>query len=602
MKKKSKRNRLITSLLGAVILTAFCGSGMLYTPDNTISDQLFQRAGAVSEDIAVIGIDQYAIDQIGSYPWDRSVMAEIIDKLNENPEDRPAVIGVDVLYIGVGSSSESDDRLVEALGRYDNVVVAEDAVFNEELVADDVTGEFYMDSMAVTAFQKPFEALENVTDQGHINAMYDDDGILRHGLRNIQADGETVPLFAWKIYEKFAQSRGIDCSSSTYTDKDDIFYIPYTAMPGGFSEGYSVADVLEGNIPEGYLEGRAILIGPYAAGLMDDYPVSISHAEKMYGIEIQANMLNAFINDEYKSEAGDGIQLLILFIITFLSLLFLHNRKVLPSILFTVAVIAASTGAALLLYSAGEVVHTMWIPFCALVAFIFTVAENYVRTSMEKKRVQAAFGRYVDPGVIKELMREDSDSLGLGGKLTDIACLFVDIRGFTTMSEILTPQQVVEILNQYLTLTTRCIMQNHGTLDKFIGDCTMAIWNAPLPQEDYVYNACRAAMDMVEGSKEVCGRLQEQFGRTVSFGIGVHCGPAVVGNIGAEMRMDFTAIGDTVNTASRLEANAPGGIIYISRDVAEILGDRADVTSLGQSIKLKGKAENLEIFTLDGLH
>ena len=169
------------------------------------------------------------------------------------------------------------------------------------------------------------------------------------------------------------------------------------------------------------------------------------------------------------------------------------------------------------------------------------------------------------------------------------------------MSEVLTPQEVVSILNRYLTLTTDCIMKNHGTLDKFVGDCTMAIWNAPIKQEDYVMNACRAALDMVEGSKALSQELLEKFGRTVSFGIGVHCGNAVVGNIGAEMRMDFTAIGDTVNTSARLEANAPAGKIYISREVVNRLGDRIQVTSLGDGINLKGKSRKFEIFLLDGV-
>ena len=160
---------------------------------------------------------------------------------------------------------------------------------------------------------------------------------------------------------------------------------------------------------------------------------------------------------------------------------------------------------------------------------------------------------------------------------------------------------MVEIVNKYLTLTTECIMKNHGTLDKFVGDCTMAFWNAPVEQEDPVYLACSAAMDMVEGSKALGEELQKRFGRTVDFGIGVHYGPAVVGNIGAPKRMDYTAIGDTVNTASRLESNAPGGTILISRAVADILGDRAQVTSLGSSIRLKGKAEGFEILTLDHL-
>jgi adenylate cyclase len=169
------------------------------------------------------------------------------------------------------------------------------------------------------------------------------------------------------------------------------------------------------------------------------------------------------------------------------------------------------------------------------------------------------------------------------------------------MSESLPPATVVEIINKYLTLTTECIMRHHGTLDKFVGDCTMAFWNAPVAQEDCVYLACQAAMDMVVGAKPLAEELQERFGRSVSFGVGVHYGPAVVGNIGAPQRMDFTAIGDTVNTASRLESNAPAGTIYISRIVADMLGDRAKTTSLGATIKLKGKAEGFEVLTLDSL-
>lgn len=150
-------------------------------------------------------------------------------------------------------------------------------------------------------------------------------------------------------------------------------------------------------------------------------------------------------------------------------------------------------------------------------------------------------------------------------------------------------------------LTGGSIMKNHGTLDKFVGDCTMAIWNAPIEQEDYVMNACKAAVDMVEGSKALSQELLEKFGRTVSFGIGVHCGSAVVGNIGAKMRMDFTAIGDTVNTSARLEANAPAGKIYISREVVDRLGSRILTTSLGDGISLKGKSNKFEIFLLDGI-
>ena len=181
----------------------------------------------------------------------------------------------------------------------------------------------------------------------------------------------------------------------------------------------------------------------------------------------------------------------------------------------------------------------------------------------------------------------------------DIAVLFVDVRGFTTMSEALSPDQVVEILNRYLTLTAKCIMDHRGTLDKFIGDATMAFWGAPIPQEDYVMNAAKAAIAMRDGSEELSKELMERFGRTVAFGIGIHVGKAVVGNIGSPKRMDYTAIGDTVNTASRIESIAPGGTIYISPEVAERLRGRIRTTPLDHKIHLKGKAEDQEILILE---
>ena len=258
--------------------------------------------------------------------------------------------------------------------------------------------------------------------------------------------------------------------------------------------------------------------------------------------------------------------------------------------------------AAKLLYEKGGLIlHVLWVPLAVTVLFIASVAVNYVRSQLEKKRVTDTFGHYVDPAVMKQLLDQGSSALELGGKMYNIAVLFVDVRGFTSMSEALDPPTVVEIINKYLTLTTECIIKNHGTLDKFVGDCTMAFWNAPVAQEDPVYLACCAAMDMVAGSQALGEELMSRFGRTVDFGIGINYGPAVVGNIGAPLRMDYTAIGDTVNTASRLEANAPGSTVLISRAVADMLGDRAEVTSLGSSVKLKGKADNFEVLTLDSL-
>ena len=219
---------------------------------------------------------------------------------------------------------------------------------------------------------------------------------------------------------------------------------------------------------------------------------------------------------------------------------------------------------------------------------------------LERQRIIDVFQRYEDPAILAELLQKDVSPQKLQSKTMEIAVLFVDIRDFTALSEILQPQQIVEILNKYLMLTSGSIKKYGGTLDKFIGDCAMAFWGAPQPCEDAVYQACQAAVDMIRKTDELSPEMERRFGRVVRCGVGIHVGPAVVGNIGTPERMDYTAIGDTVNIASRLESNAPPGKIYISCDVARRLGDRAQTTSLGLS-PLKGKSEDFEILTLDSL-
>ena len=568
MKQKTIQ-RAGASLLCAAVFTTAAGLGVFYSPDQMLSDSLYQTPEALDGNIFVIGIDDRAMEDIGPYQtWGRDVMAMAIEALNADPENRPAAIGIDVLYTGE-TDPDLDAYLAEAAGAYGNVVTA---------------------------------SLKAVTTQGHINAMYDADGVLRHAILEIDLpDGRTIPSFSYAIYQKYAAAHGLPETLDVPTDDLHRFYVDFSALPGGFYEGISVSDLLSGEFPADLFDGAIVLIGPYAAGLSDYVTTAADRASLMYGVEFQANIIQQMLRQDFKTEVPGALQAAALFVISAACLWFFLGRKLRYAVPVWLVVAGGSVLGCRGLYGAGYVLHPLWTSLTVTIFFAGAVAFNYVQTAVERRKISNTFKRYVAPEIVGELLREGTDSLGLGGKLCDIAVLFVDIRGFTTMSEVLTPQEVVSILNRYLTLTTDCIMKNHGTLDKFVGDCTMAIWNAPVEQEDYVMNACKAALDMVEGSKALSQELLEKFGRTVSFGIGVHCGSAVVGNIGAEMRMDFTAIGDTVNTSARLEANAPAGKIYISREVADRLGDRIQVTSLGDGITLKGKAQKFEIFLLDGL-
>ena len=597
--KKISLKQWAAALLAAAAMTAVAASGVLSTAESAASDALYQHPVATDGEIVIIGMDQYALDQLGPLPWPRQYMADVVSYLNADPENAPAVIGLDVLYIGHSGDLDADAALVEAAAMGDNVVVAGAATFGSELVTEGDA--FYMDDMSLVAWEAPYEELAEVAEVAHINAMADKDGIIRHNLLPVETPDGTVYSFARVIYEKYAEVNGFTPNPMPITDKDGFFYLPYTAEPGGYDQGISFADVYFGEIDPSYFAGKIVLIGPYAAGMQDEYRTSIEHAVPMYGVEVQANQIDAYRAGFIPREAHLSFQMVFLFFWCLALLMALRNRKVGPSILIWLVACASWLGFCSFAYHSGWVLHAMCFPLMSTVIFIGSVAANYIRAAREKRRITATFGRYVDPAVLKELLVQGGAAEQLGGKMFDIAVLFVDIRGFTPMSESLDPPTVVEIINKYLTLTTECIMRYRGTLDKFVGDCTMAFWNAPLPQEDYVYLACKAAMDMVEGSKALGEELLAKYGRTVSFGVGVHVGPAVIGNIGAPQRMDYTAIGDTVNTSARLEANAPGGKVLISRAVADALGNRADVTSLGGSIKLKGKAEGFETLTLDAL-
>jgi adenylate cyclase len=598
--KNKLLNKILICLLAAAVITGLAWTGWLTSPDNTVSDALYQRPKVTDGEIVVIGIDQRAIETFGPMPWNRSIFADAIGYLDADPETAPAAIGLDVLFVGASADPDADDYLAEMAALGENVVVAVAAQFGTGITETDAG--FSLDSV-VRGWDAPYEDLAAVTRQGQINAMAESGGAIRHARLAIDAPGVgRVKSFARVLYEMYCDYRGEEPNPEPETNRDGAYYLSFTAKPGAYYTGVSVLDLIEGTVDPEEFAGKIVLIGPYATGMQDDYPTAIDRTNTMYGVEIQANAIDNFRANFYPKEAPAWIPLAVLFAVSFALVLLLWDRRVGAAVAIWLGACSVWIGIARILYGAGVVLPVLYVPLAATILFIASVAMNYIRAAREKRFVQNTFGHYVDPAVMKQLLDGGAETLELGGKLYDIAVLFVDIRGFTTMSEALDPPTVVEIINKYLTLTTECIMKNHGTLDKFVGDCTMAFWNAPFPQEDAIWLACRAAMDMVEGSKALGEELQQRFGRSVTFGVGVNFGPAVVGNIGAPQRMDYTAIGDTVNTAARLEANAPGGKILISRVVADALGSRAEVTSLGDTIKLKGKAEGFEILTLDALH
>lgn len=598
MNIKTVRN-YIPWLLAAAAFTMAAAAGLFYRPDAALCDFLYQNRRAADSRIAVVGIDERALKELGPFPsWNRGIMAQVLEYLNQSEDTCPAVIGLDVLYTG-GTEAAQDEWLARAASR-GNVVTASAAAFGNSVHMDE-TGEIMVDDFSVLSYDEPYDSLKSVTLQGHINAMYDRDGVLRRSLLFIRTpDGRLVPSFAWAVAEHYRSWEGKAAPARPPVDGNGFWYMDFTGMPGDYYEHISVTDLLDGSVPADYFAGRIVLVGPYAAGLQDQYVTAIGHAEPMYGVEIQANAIQAILEENYRQEAGAGIQLAVLFSVLFLSSLWFRRGKLCSCTICWICLCCGSVWGVKAAYESGLVFHALWIPLGVTMLFTGSVTANYVKNTLERRRVTSTFKRYVAPEIVDEIMKQGAGRLELGGQLSRIAVLFVDIRGFTSMSEILTPVQVVEVLNMYLSLTSSCIMENGGTLDKFIGDATMAFWGAPLARDDYVMDAVRAAFDMTKKAEKLQKEMEDRFGRGVSFGIGIHLGDAVVGNIGTNRRMDYTAIGDTVNTASRLEAAARGGTIYISGTVAKALAGRIQTVSLG-NMHLRGKSEEIEVFELKGI-
>jgi adenylate cyclase len=226
------------------------------------------------------------------------------------------------------------------------------------------------------------------------------------------------------------------------------------------------------------------------------------------------------------------------------------------------------------------------------------IKEREAAKEREKQNIRNLFQRYVSPAVVERLV-DGRENLVLGGRRQDVAILFADIRGFTSFGENIAPEKLVEVLNQYLALAVEAILVEEGTLDKFMGDAVMALFNVPLAQPDHALRAVRAAVAMQQALVNFNANSADS--NCLSFGIGIHMGQAVVGNIGTAQQMNYTAVGDTINLAKRLQENAQGGQIILSQAVYDTVKEYVVVDDLGP-ITVKGRTAEVHSYLLIDLN
>lgn len=574
------------------------GLNLLHTVDVKSMDALTQQPRVVNPNIFVIGIDDVSLRELGAWnSWDRGLMAQLVRTLNADPTARPAVIGIDVSYFSE-TDPQYDEALAAAAAEGGNVVTAAEAVYTDALYHD-AQGNPHVQRMSVSGIDYPYPALRRASAQGIINTATESDGVIRNSIHRAEYQEETIYSFGYTIYREYARTQGLPEELQPPLDSLNRFHIPFSGLPGDYFGG-SFARVLDGSIPPQLFAGAIVLIGPYAPGMMDQYYTPIDSSRMMYGIEIHANIIDALLAQDFKRTAPLWVQALLLFVVTVVAywLFFLIEPKL------SFVILAALIGGYLLYlpwqYAAGWIVSAVYIPLVLVVLYIYRVVYRYFTEKAKRQAAVSTFKRYLEPQVVEYLLQDGAAQQRMEGEKRDIAVLFADIRGFTPMSESLETAQIVAILNEYLSLASSCIFQNKGTVDKFIGDAAMALFNAPLDLEDYTYRAVKAGLDIATGVAAMQARLLEQYGRTINVGVGIHCGEAIVGNIGADFRLDYTAIGDTVNTAARLESTAKAGQIIISEAVYARVKDRVQAISLG-TVSLKGKAKPIEVYLVEKL-
>lgn len=595
---KMKKEKLIYWGVAILIsIVAFVTSYMqvLYSLDKMIADPLYQTVSSTNKNIKIIAIDEKTLAAYGDIKtWNREIPAKLVEVLNQDETLRPSVIAFDIMYISEIEEA-SDAHFAEVCKASGNVITAANLVHKAKVDLTE-SGKLVVDNTHVEMVEYPYEALKEAAGYGFANTVQEKDGYIRSAMLTAQYGNETIDSLSLVVYRKYCEVTGTEAVLPK-TFGNQVFTFTFSGKSGAY-ETISMCDVLEGKVDARAFAGSVVLVGAYAPGMQDSYNVAVQKGAQMYGVEIHANILEALM------EGKTGVVVPVLpyaILVTALAVVFyiISSRlKIVPAAICMAAVVIADIVVAKVLYQNGYVISLIELPIFVILIYAYHLVQGYLMEILKKRKIVSAFKKYVAPQVVDEISKQGEFNIVLGGENRHIAVLFVDIRGFTPMSEGLEPEQVVEILNEYLALTTRSIFKNGGTLDKFIGDATMAVFNAPFDLDDYIYRAVCTARDIAAGSEELKEKLLAKYGKTVSFGIGVNCGNAVVGNIGCDFRMDYTAIGDTVNTAARLESNAKRGQILISQDVYEAVKDRVEVTEVGV-IPLKGKSNDVFVYQLD---
>lgn len=568
------------AILAACVFLIYQG-GLLDALELKTLDFRFQVRGplAPKAPIVLVGIDQDSFDEFAlPWPWPRNLHADLVRKLSQAGAK---VIGLDILFTEAKADPREDYDLARAIKDAGNVVLAAELT--------EVAGDFG----PKLTMNLPIPLIrEGALGYGPVNLMTDHDGVVRSAQPALLFRDEIYPSFAYRVYQALVASEQSPMTVPT---------APYLINFRGPPRTYPVIPyyrVVKGEIDLSYLREKIVLVGSLAPSLHDVFPTPFSARHPTSGVEIQANFVETLLAKDQIIPLGGWLHASIFIA---LALCAAWVSVTLGPMKGFAAVLALAVT-----FAAGCVFvfvrNRLWFP---LIPSLFGVGVtyggltllNYVQEQRERMRYRAQFSKYVSPDIVEELL-ENREGLALSGKRRHITVLFSDVRDFTKISEENDPETIVTLLSDYLGKVTKIVFDNGGTVDKFIGDAVMAIFGAPKSYGNDAERAVRTGVEMLRLAAAMAPQWQQAIGRPLKIGVGINTGDAVVGSIGSEIRSDYTAIGDAVNTASRLEGMTKelGVPLLMSEFTAAEVKDGLEITSLGK-VQVIGRATPLGVFT-----
>jgi adenylate cyclase len=603
--------------------------------------------------ITIVGIDEASLASLGRWPWPRARIAALVDRLSEAGA---AAIGFDVVFdqrdqaLDLATAAEivakapnrpskalldelqgfGDRALAASIRRSGRVVLAFFGEFGgppDPMLAAEASrvGELAVRALdpdvargrdlipAVTRLHVAVPALAAVAENGHINTLPDADGFYRRVPLVIRAGEHILPALSLRLAAKASARSGATMITIARDGVRDLrlgehvvdvnpagqIWVNQLGPPGRFHQT-SAADVLAGRIPAGAMEGQIVLVGFTASGFDE---ITTPFAPVVPGVELQATVVDNLIlgRNLWRPWWAVPMEALLIVCLGASMGLALQRLSILPAVAAALALAIVYASLSQVLFARYGLALGAFYPLagmslCLMVGAIYQA----VTEQREKQAIRHAFRHYLSPEVT-ELLASDPSRLRLGGHRSPLTILFSDIRGFTTLSEQMDPETLGTFLIEYLSAMTAVVFRHNGLLDKYIGDAVMAFWGAPVAVPDHAARCCNAALDMLRALDTLNADWSTRGLPRLEIGIGIHTGEPIVGNFGSVDRFDYTAVGDDVNLASRLEGmnKAYGTHIIISESTRAAVGD-AFATREVDRIRVRGREQETVIHELLG--